>query len=178
MPTPSPVLIAVESPFSDDARAISARYVDDLITRYHGRPATAAEIADVDASYPGERLQEPHGLLLLARRGRSVLGCAGMRFVAEDAVPGAEGEEVAPQRVGEVTRVFVDAAARGLGLGRLLMGELEVQARAQGLSALRLDTRSDLVEARRLYAAVGYAEVAPHNDDPYADHWFRKKLGR
>ncbi|AMB60122.1 GNAT family N-acetyltransferase [Microterricola viridarii] len=176
MPAPSPLLIAVESPFSAAARAVSARYFDDLITRYHGRPATAAEIADVDASYPGERLEEPNGLLLLARRDGTVLGCAGMRFVTEAAAPGAEGEAAAPQRVGEVTRVFVDAAARGLGLGRQLMGALEAQARARGLSALRLDTRSDLVEARRLYAAVGYTEGAPHNDDPYADHWFRKQL--
>lgn len=35
--------------------------------------------------------------------------------------------------------------------------------------------RFDLVEARRLSAAVGFTEVAAHNDDPYAEHWFRKE---
>ncbi|RZU63801.1 acetyltransferase (GNAT) family protein [Microterricola gilva] len=190
-----PVTISIEPPFSSAARAVTMRYFDDLVSRYHGRPATAEEIADVDAGYPSELLQEPNGLLLLARRGETVLGCAGMRLVTE---PGgtidtacegaARGEGAAeptadaaaatsvPKRVGEVTRVFVDGSARGLGVARLLMAELEVQARSLGLAALRLDTRSDLVEARRLYAAVGFAEVDAHNADPYAEHWFRKEL--
>ncbi|WP_420877320.1 hypothetical protein [Streptomyces neyagawaensis] len=41
-----------------------------------------------------------------------------------------------------------------------------------------LDTRADLVEARALYARLGYEESEPHNDDPYADHWFTKRLAR
>jgi hypothetical protein len=40
-----------------------------------------------------------------------------------------------------------------------------------------LDTRSDLVEARALYARLGYQETEPHNYDPYAEHWFAKNLG-
>lgn len=168
------VEISIEPPSSADARAVSMRYFDDLVSRYNGRPATAEEIADVDADYPSALLQAPSGLLLLARRGGTVLGCAGMRFVTET----AEDVDAASRqtRVGEVTRVFVDASARGLGVARLLMAELEAQARSLGLVALRLDTRSDLVEARRLYAAVGFTEVAAHNDDRYAEHWFRKEL--
>ena len=169
-----PIVITVEPPLTADARAVRLRYFDDLVSRYNGRPATAEEIAEVDADYPSTELQAPTGLLLLARRGAEVLGCAGMRFVTEtaDTVDAASVQI----RVGEVTRVFVDAAARGHGVARLLMAELEAQARSLGLTALRLDTRSDLVEARRLYAAVGFTEVAAHNDDPYAEHWFRKEL--
>lgn len=169
-----PVVITVVPPLSAEARAVTVRYFADLVTRYHGRPATAEEIADVDASYPSELLQPPTGLLLLARRGDAVLGCAGMRLVTEAAV--VAGAPPEGKRVGEVTRVFVEGAARGFGVARMLMAELEDQARALGLVALRLDTRSDLVEARRLYAAVGFAEVPAHNDDPYAEHWFRKEL--
>lgn len=181
--------ITVEPPLSADARAVTMRYFDDLVSRYHGRPATAEEIADVDAGYPSELLREPNGLLLLARRGDAVLGRVGTHSVAEDGAASQGGTraesaagptDAAPSgsnRVGEVTRVFVDASARGLGVARLLMAELEAQARSRGLVALRLDTRSDLVEARRLYAAVGFTEVAAHNDDPYAEHWFRKELG-
>jgi 4-hydroxy-4-methyl-2-oxoglutarate aldolase len=44
------------------------------------------------------------------------------------------------------------------------------------LVTLRLDTRADLTEARRLYTRHGYREVAPFNDGPYADHWFAKTL--
>jgi hypothetical protein len=33
------------------------------------------------------------------------------------------------------------------------------------------------VEAIGLYRAAGYVEVPPFNDDPYANHWFEKRLG-
>ena len=81
-----------------------------------------------------------------------------------------------PERVGEVKRLFVAPAARGRGLGTRLMGELERIARGHGLSLLRLDTRHDLVESRRLYAALGYEEVPAFNDGQYAEHWLAKPL--
>lgn len=45
-----------------------------------------------------------------------------------------------------------------------------------GLTTARLDTRKDLVEARRLYARNGYVEIPAYNSSPYADHWFEKRL--
>ncbi len=56
------------------------------------------------------------------------------------------------------------------------MSELERHARARDLTLLRLDTRADLVEARALYAALGYEEVPAFNTGPYAEHWFTKSL--
>jgi hypothetical protein len=41
---------------------------------------------------------------------------------------------------------------------------------------LRLDTRSDLIEARTLYAQLGFIETDAFNDDPYAEHWFERPL--
>jgi hypothetical protein len=41
---------------------------------------------------------------------------------------------------------------------------------------LRLETRHDLVESRRLYAALGYEEVPAFNHGRYAEHWFAKSL--
>jgi hypothetical protein len=52
----------------------------------------------------------------------------------------------------------------------------EEAARVLGARRLILDTRGDLVEARALYARLGYTETGPHNDDIYAEHWFRKDL--
>ena len=72
--------------------------------------------------------------------------------------------------------LFVAPAARGRGLGAHLMGELERIARGRGLSVLRLDTRHDLVEYHRLYAALGYEEVPAFNHDQYAEHWLAKPL--
>jgi hypothetical protein len=65
---------------------------------------------------------------------------------------------------------------RGTRLGERLTHELEVHARALGVRELRLDTRSDLIKAERLYARIGYEPTAPFNDGPHADCWLRKRL--
>jgi ribosomal protein S18 acetylase RimI-like enzyme len=52
----------------------------------------------------------------------------------------------------------------------------ERAARELGAARIVLDTRGDLVEARALYARLGYTETGPHNADPYAEHWFAKAL--
>ena len=72
--------------------------------------------------------------------------------------------------------MWVAPAARGLGLGRRLLAELEAQAAARGVRTLRLETNRTLVEAIGLYRAAGYREVAAFNDEPYAHHWFEKTL--
>ena len=162
MTRPLPILVSAASPTSAEALDVSLRYYEDIVGRYYGRPASRQEVLDAQAGYPSMDLVPPTGLLLLARQGAAVLGCAGMR--------------VRPGEIGEVTRVFVAPAARGHGVGRLLMEDLERRSRGLGLHALRLDTRSDLLEARGLYASLGFAEVEAHNTDPYANHWFRKEL--
>jgi ribosomal protein S18 acetylase RimI-like enzyme len=68
------------------------------------------------------------------------------------------------------------APARPPSLGSRLLDCLEEHARGHRVSALRLDTRRDLIEARRLYARHGYREVTPFSSGPNADHWFEKTL--
>ena len=157
-----PILISATTPTSAEAEGVSLRYYEDIVSRYHGRPASRQEVLAAQAGYPSDDLIAPTGLLLLARQGSAVLGCAGMR--------------VRPGAIGEVTRVFVEPRARGNGVGRLLMETLERDSRALGLAALRLDTRTDLLEARSLYTSLGFIEGEAHNEDPYANHWFRKEL--
>ena len=41
---------------------------------------------------------------------------------------------------------------------------------------LKLDTNRALNEAHALYRKLGYVEIARYNDNPYADHWFEKRL--
>ena len=62
-------------------------------------------------------------------------------------------------------------------MGRQLLQAVEDAARQHAVSRLRLDTRTDLAEARQLYAANGYQEVAPFNYGRFADHWYGKILG-
>lgn len=156
------VLTEVAAPSGDAARSALWAYIDDVASRWYGRPATDEEIAAALLDDPSEDLAAPHGAFLIARQGEAVLGCAGLRLLADG--------------VGEIKRLFVTPFARGRGLGRRLMLELENLARAQGLHTLRLDTRSDLVEARALYAALGYIEVPAFNNGQYAEHWFANDL--
>ena len=72
--------------------------------------------------------------------------------------------------------MWVSADARGLGLGRRLLVEMERHAREAGVTVLRLETNSSLTEAIALYRSSGYQEVPAFNDEPYAHHWFEKRL--
>jgi ribosomal protein S18 acetylase RimI-like enzyme len=73
--------------------------------------------------------------------------------------------------------MWVDPSVRGLGVGRRLLTELERRARAAGTRVLRLETNRSLAEAIALYRASGFVEVPAFNREPYAHHWFEKKLG-
>ena len=54
--------------------------------------------------------------------------------------------------------------------------ELERRAVEHGDRVVQLETNALLVEAIALYRSAGYVEVAAFNDEPFADHWFRKDL--
>lgn len=158
----APIVILPEPPTSPDAKALLWAYLDDIISRYYERPATAAEVQGSLDDDPSDDLVPPLGLFLVARDPSTLLGCIGLRVVQGG--------------LGEVKRVFVSPSARGRGLGGRLLGEVERQARELGVTRLRLDTRTDLVESRRLYASHGYHEVEPFNTGQYAQHWFSKTL--
>jgi ribosomal protein S18 acetylase RimI-like enzyme len=70
----------------------------------------------------------------------------------------------------------VSESARGLGLGRRLLEELEARAIESGAPMARLETNRHLIEAIGLYRSAGYREVPAFNDEPFADHWFEKEL--
>jgi ribosomal protein S18 acetylase RimI-like enzyme len=72
--------------------------------------------------------------------------------------------------------MWVARDARGMGLGRRLLTELERYARQAGAAAVRLETNRALTEAIQLYRSSGYREVAPFNTEPYAHYWFEKSL--
>ena len=76
----------------------------------------------------------------------------------------------------ELKRMWVSPAARGIGLGRRLLLELEERAGAGRSRVVHLETNQSLTEAIAMYRASGYVEVAPFNDEAYADHWFEKQL--
>jgi DNA-binding MarR family transcriptional regulator/GNAT superfamily N-acetyltransferase len=105
-------------------------------------------------------LRPPAGLFLVAMLRAEPIGSGALKF--------HDGEPA------EIKRMWVAESARGLGVGRRLLSELEAQAAKSGAPAVRLETNKTLVEAISLYRSAGYVEVAPFSDEPYAHHWFEK----
>jgi len=157
-----PTVIEPLPPSDPLAEAALHTFMEEMSSRWLGRPATADDVAEGMREFPSDDLEPPEGLFLVAHRNGVAMGCAGLRTAGDG--------------VGEVKRVWVSPASRRQGLGRRLMAEIERHARERGLRELRLDTRSDLVEARRLYESLGYREIEPFGDNPYAGHWFAKRL--
>jgi DNA-binding MarR family transcriptional regulator/GNAT superfamily N-acetyltransferase len=110
-----------------------------------------------------EELRPPHGVLVLARLRGEAIGCGALKL-----------HRGAPC---EIKRMWVAEDARGLGLGRRLLATLEDHARSAGARVAHLETNRHLAEAIALYRSAGYVEVEPFNDEPFADHWFEKRLG-
>jgi len=151
------VTFAVTDPASPEARACMAAYFAELGERFDGGFDPGASLPATDAD-----LVEPSGLLLLARLHGEPAGCGALKF---------HGTEPA-----ELKRMWVASRARGLGLGRRLLAELEDQARRHGATVVRLETNQALTEAITLYRSAGYAEVSAFSDEQYAHHWFEKQL--
>ncbi|MFE9253704.1 GNAT family N-acetyltransferase [Streptomyces sp. NPDC006879] len=137
-------------------------YYAEIASRYWQRPATDAEVAQGLAEDPGEELTPPTGEFLVGRLAGRPAACVGVRML--DAT------------TAELTRVYVRPEARGTGGGAALLVAVEAVARTLGATRLRLDTRSDLIEARRLYARHRYREIPAYNSGRYAEHWFEKHL--
>ena len=109
-----------------------------------------------------ETFTPPAGCFIVASADGVALGGGGIRML--DA------------RRAEVKHLYLRPAARGAGLGRALLEELERRAAGLGATEVVLDTNARLEAAQRLYRSAGYAEVEPYNDNPNATHWFRKGL--
>jgi GNAT superfamily N-acetyltransferase len=107
-------------------------------------------------------LRPPAGLFLVAYLRSEPVACGAVKHQSD-----------APS---EIKRMWVTEQARGLGIGRRLLTELEVCALRSGARTARLETNRALTEAIALYRSAGYIEVPPFNDEPFAHHWFEKRL--
>ncbi len=151
------VSVTVEDPNTPDARWCIDQYFAELDARFDAGFDPALSI-----SAEADELTPPAGALLIARLDGRAVGCGALKFH--------------PEAPAELKRMWVAPNARGLGLGRRLLEELEDHARKAGAKAVRLETNRSLTEAIQLYRSTGYREVGAFNSEPYAHHWFEKNL--
>jgi DNA-binding MarR family transcriptional regulator len=150
----SMVSIEIEDPKSADARWCLAHYFAELAERFEERFDPVRTLpADAADMVP------PAGAFLIVRFNGQPAGCGALKH-------------------DELVRMWVDRPHRGLGIGARILDALEQQARALGRETVRLYTNRSLTEAKAMYRARGYVEIPRYNDDPYANHWFEKRLTR
>lgn len=151
------IRFAIEDPATADARWCIDQYFAELNARFEGG-------FDPSLSIPADtrELTPPAGALILARIRNRPVGCGALKFHPGAAV--------------ELKRMWVAPEARGLGVGRRLLQELERHARDAGAEVVHLETNRALTEAIKLYRSAGYREVEAFNDEAYAHHWFEKRL--
>jgi DNA-binding MarR family transcriptional regulator/GNAT superfamily N-acetyltransferase len=140
-----------------DAQRCVAAYFAELNRRSHipydpskGVPAAPHEMTP------------PAGLFLVAYLHGEAIGCGGVKHH--------------PGEPSEIKRLWVAETARGLGIARHLLAELEADAVRTGAQTARLETNGSLVEAIAMYRSSGYNEIPAFNDEPFAHHWFEKRL--
>ena len=124
---------------SADVQALAEAQQTEMRGLYSGE-------ADIGPSRDGAMFVPPDGVFLVIRddNGRAV-GCGGVARFDETR--------------GELKRMYVVPDARGLGIGRRLLSELEAQARELGYIGIVLETGDLQPEALGLYRSSGYAQI-------------------
>jgi DNA-binding MarR family transcriptional regulator/GNAT superfamily N-acetyltransferase len=145
----------------DPAHADAQRCLQAYFAELRERSDRPFDPQDGSTAEPHE-LRPPAGAMLVAYLHGAPVGCGAVKHL-----PGGPSD---------VKRMWVAPDARGLGLGRRLLAELEGEAALSGAHAARLETNDVLAEAIALYRSAGYEEVPAFNDEPFADRWFSKPL--
>jgi putative acetyltransferase len=140
-----------------------------------GTPEVLALMTALDAYqaalYPPEsnhflgldELRRDNVRFLVARDGGRAVACGALRIHPD---------------YGEIKRMYVHPANRGMGLGARMLIELETTARAERLTRLRLETGIAQPEALALYRNHGFHECAAFGEyahDPLS-RYFEKLL--
>jgi putative acetyltransferase len=124
---------------SPDVVALCTAQQAEMLELYEGE-------ADIGPTREASMFVEPHGVFLVLRDADgSAVACGGIaRF------DGARGE---------VKRMYVVPEARGRGLGRRLLEELEAEAGRLGYASVVLETGDRQREAVGLYESSGYGRI-------------------
>ena len=154
---PGTIELTIEPADSGDANWCLRQYQEELARRFEEGfdPSTGNSLDPAEVT-------PPKGWFVVARLEGRPVGCGALKRL--------------DHATGEIKRVWVADDLRGARLASRIMDRLEQVAAEAGFSRVLLDTNRALTEARSMYLKRGYGEIAPYNDNPYADHWFEKAL--
>jgi putative acetyltransferase len=107
------------------------------------KPGTVYYDPSTDALY--ELFQKPGSFYLVAEEDNQLLGGAGI-FPSDGL----------PEGVCELVKMYLQPAARGKGLGRLLIEKCLQQARRLGYTSVYLETLPELKKAVSIYEKLGF----------------------
>lgn len=150
------IVIKLCNPNSKNAQACVTAYYAELEEQLESGFDPAKSV-----SANPEELTPPAGYFFIAYLNQNAVACAGLKIKTDFA---------------EIKRMWVNPNARGHGIAKNLIARLEQQALDCNLDTVRLDTHHSLIAAKKLYLKNGYTEIAPYNDNLYADNWYEKKL--
>jgi putative acetyltransferase len=151
-----PTTITAERPDSTDAQMLIAEL------EAHLQPLYAVESRH---GYSVEKLLREGVAFFVMRHDGQPVGCGGLQLFGSE--------------YGEVKRMYVRPAFRGLGLGKLMLEHLAAYAQEQGVSLLRLETGIHQHAAIGLYEQMGFVQIAPfgpYRADPVS-RCYEKRLG-
>jgi putative acetyltransferase len=132
------IQIAVEDPDQPEIAALLEAGDAYMASLY---PAESNHMLDTAS------LQRPEVEFLVARVDGRALGCGAL-------VSSGQGWA-------EIKRMYVAPAARGMKIGRRLLGEIESIASRNEERLLRLETGALQPEALALYRSAGFVEIGP-----------------
>jgi GNAT superfamily N-acetyltransferase len=165
------------TPAGVDAGAIAFRHTTPL------DPQARVVLRDLEREYDaryGNLFGEPASVEI-ARYAPDAFAAPGGTFLVAE----LDGEVVSAgafmtidERTVEFKRMWTRADHRGRGLARLVLRELEREARARGYARVVLSTGPRQPEAVRLYLATGYTPLFDRSLDPaqIVIHHFEKEL--
>jgi GNAT superfamily N-acetyltransferase len=142
----------------EPAAALVQRMRDEMAALYEGLDLDGP---DMPKAGPRE-LAPPDGTFVVGFEEGVPICCGGLKRLPDGAC--------------EVKKMFVDAAARGRGVARALLEELERRARALGYATARLDTGPRQARAQRMYERAGYVAIENFNANPVATFFGEKPL--
>jgi putative acetyltransferase len=142
---------------SPDVQALCAAQQAEMLALYEGE-------ADIGPARDASMFVPPDGVFVVVRDGERAVACGGVARFDETRA--------------EVKRMYVLPEARGRGLGRRVLEELEAQARELGYAALLLETGDKSDAALALYRSSGFASIRcwPPYDSRSLSLCFEKRL--